>query len=145
MQKTQGVQLGKTGKELVQFLEDNADAFENQRYMKYHEADEAVELKHQLSDISIQINDIEIEKKEQMEVYKDLLKPLFDKKSSLLTEIKDGAKWIEEGVFKFVDHDTNEVGYYSNQGQLISSRPVRPDEKQRNIFKTSKYEVKEAI
>jgi hypothetical protein len=143
MQKTLGGHL--SGQDLLDYLESNSMAVENMRYFKAHEADEGVQLRSELSDVSIKIFDIELEQKDIVEEFKYRLKPLKNTKTDLLLEIKENGKFVEEGLYKMIEYATNEVGYYNKDGHLVSTRPMRPEEKQRNIFKNEKYEVREAI
>lgn len=62
-------------KERWQFLKDNADAIEMIGYTHRFNPDELAQKKESLAEVSITINDIEIEKKEAMEEFKERLKP----------------------------------------------------------------------
>lgn len=143
MQKTIGGEL--FGQELQDYLHSNSDAVENMRYFQAHEADEGTQLRAELATESIALNDIEMDKKDSDETFKYLMKPLKTKISALLSEIRENGKFVEENLFKMVDLVGGEVGYYNKHGHLVHSRPIRPDEKQGNIFKTDKYIVREAI
>ena len=59
-----------------QFLQDNADAVEKIGYTHRFTPEELAQKKETLAEVSITINDIEIEKKEAMEEFKERLKPL---------------------------------------------------------------------
>ena len=75
-------------KDRWQFLQDNADAVEEIGYTHRFTPDELAQKKESLAETSIQINDIEIEKKEAMEAFKAELKPLNERKQELLENIK---------------------------------------------------------
>lgn len=49
------------GKQRESFLKDNCDAVENKGYMKPYTTDQLVEMKENLAEASISLNDIEIE------------------------------------------------------------------------------------
>lgn len=78
-------------KDRWQFLQDNADAVEEIGYTHRFTPDELAQKKESLAETSIQINDIEIEKKEAMEAFKAELKPLNERKQELLENIKKGS------------------------------------------------------
>ena len=61
---------------IINNLQDNADAVEEIGYTHRFTPDELAQKKESLAETSIQINDIEIEKKEAMEAFKAELKPL---------------------------------------------------------------------
>lgn len=72
-------------KERWQFLQDNADAIEKIGYTHRFTPDELAQKKEVLAEVSISINDIEVEKKEAMQEFKERLKPLNEEKQELLT------------------------------------------------------------
>ena len=112
-------------KDRWQFLQDNADAVEEIGYTHRFTPDET----------SIQINDIEIEKKEAMEAFKAELKPLNERKQELLENIKKGSEYVEhEECVKILYHEEKMAGYYNKLGELVYSRPIMPQEMQRTIF-----------
>lgn len=120
--------------ERLTMLQDNCDAVERQSYMKQFSHEEILLMKDRLSEVSIDLNDIDIEKKSAMEVFKLKEKPLKNERSELLGNIKRKAIDVTEDCFKFVDHENQEVGYYNSLGDLVFSRPLMPSEKQKTIF-----------
>lgn len=114
-------------------LEDNCDKIEEVGYMKPFTPDQLLDMKDKLSNVSIEINDIECEKKAQNEIFKAQLKPLAEERSKLLGNIRNKAEHVKGECFKFVDQEAGEVGYYSPEGFLIESRPIRQEERQMTI------------
>lgn len=122
-------------KDRWQFLQDNADAVEEIGYTHRFTPDELAQKKESLAETSIKINDIEIEKKEVMDGYKEQLKPLNEEKQELLDNIKKGSEYREhEECVKILDHDEKLAGYYNKLGELVYSRPIMPQEMQKTIF-----------
>ena len=118
-----------------QFLQDNADSVEEIGYMHRFTPEELAQKKEELAETSISINDIEIEKKEVMEEFKERLKPLNETKVELLDNIKKGSEFIEsEECAKILYHDEKMAGYYNRLGELVYSRPIMPQEMQKTIF-----------
>lgn len=78
-----------------QFLQDNADAVEKIGYTHRFTPEELAQKKETLAEVSITINDIEIEKKEAMDEFKERLKPLNEEKQELLDHIKRGSEFVE--------------------------------------------------
>ena len=122
----------------IDFLKTNCDAVEKKGYMKRYTPDQLQQMKEELSEIAIEINDIEEEKKEVMEAFKSKLQPLNEDKKNLLSGLKNKAKYISEECFKFIDIEEREVGFYNEDGDLIESRPAYADELQRNIFQMNR-------
>ena len=124
-------------KKRIAFLTDNCDSIEEKGYMKRFTPEQLLQMKEELSETAIAINDIEEEKKAKMELFKMRLKPLVEDRSSLLKGLKMKSEHVIERCFKFIDPETREVGFYNENGDLIESRPAYGDELQGNIFKVS--------
>ncbi len=119
-----------------QMLADNADKVEEVGYMKAFSPDEMETMKDRLSKIVIDINDIEEEKKAANEEFKLRKEPLETEKQELLANIKSKSEYVTEDCYKFCDQEEVLVGYYNAKGELVDSRPMRPDERQKTIFQT---------
>lgn len=118
-----------------QFLQDNADAIEEIGYTHRFSPSELAQKKESLSEVSIKINDIEINKKEAMNDFKEQLKPLNDTKAELLDNIKQGVEFVpKEECAKILYHDEKMVGYYNKLGELVYSRTIMPQEMQKTVF-----------
>lgn len=122
--------------ERMRFLSDNCDAVEQKGYMKRFTPEQMLKMKEDLSEISININEIEIQKKETVKEFSDTLKPLIEEKKEILKGLKNKSEHVMERCFKFIDENTREVGFYNEDGELIESRPAYADELQGNIFQT---------
>lgn len=128
MQKVLGQEY--SGIARKQFLRDNCDKVEEIGYMKQFSAQEILDMKEDLSEVSISLNDLEIRKKELMDQIKEEMKPLQEQKKSLLTNIKQKAVFVTEDCFKFVDQDEKRAAYFNAEGVNIQERPLRSDEYQ---------------
>lgn len=118
----------------AQMLSDNAESIEEIGYMKSFTEEEILSMKDDLAEVSIDINEIEIEKKQVTSEFKLKLKPLNDQKKATLTKIKNKAEFVKEECYKFIDHEEQMVTYYNRLGQVVEFRRIRPDEKQLKIF-----------
>ena len=122
-------------KDRWQFLRDNADAVEEVGYTRRFTPEELAQKKEELAEVSIQINDIELEKKEAMETFKERLKPLNEEKQELLDHIKKGSEYRSgEECAKILYHEERMAGFYNRLGELVYSRPIMPQEMQRTTF-----------
>ena len=116
-----------------QFLQ--ADAVEKIGYTHRFTPEELAQKKETLAEVSITINDIEIEKKEAMEEFKERLKPLNEEKQELLDHIKRGSEFVEnEECAKILYHEEKMAGFYNKLGELVYSRPIMPQEMQKTVF-----------
>lgn len=117
------------------FLKDNADAVEKIGYTHRFSPEELAQKKEDLAEISIEIDDIEEEKKVVMNSYKERLKPLAEEKKDLLDKIKRGSEFVEdEECVKILYHEEKMAGFYNKLGELVYSRPIMPQEMQRTVF-----------
>lgn len=116
------------------YLKDNCDRLEPVTYMKTFDDIEIVGFKDELSEKSIEIDGLEERKKEENKLINEQLKPLKSERAKLLRNIRTKAEEVREDCFMFIDQDSRMVGFYNAKGQLVSSRPIRPQEMQTTIF-----------
>ena len=119
--------------ERASFLEDNCDAVEEVTYSRAFEPEELALKREQLTDASIKIADIEEEKKEVMDGFKERLKPLQEQKAEAIKALRDKSQAVTEKCYKFLDEETKMVGFYNKEGNLVSSRPAFQRELQKTI------------
>ena len=137
MEKTLGKEF-KDQKDRVGFLQDNCDKIEERGYMKHFSHEELARKKEALSEVTIELREIEIRKKEAAAIFKAEAEPLKEELGILISEIKAKAVFVKERCFKFTDHSTRTVGFYNQDGDLIEQRPMYADEMQTTIFNIAK-------
>jgi hypothetical protein len=123
-----------TTAERVEFLKNNCDKIEELGYMRKFSADEIAQMKTELSTVAIKLNDIAEEKKAVTKEFSEQMKPLNVERVDLLKNIKHGSEFVEENCYKFFFEEERMVGYYNNDGELVSSRPALPEEMQKTTF-----------
>jgi len=133
MKKTLGKELPE-GIQRTNFLKDNCDAVEEKGYMKPYTSEELQGHKENLANVSIEIAEIEAEKKAQDAYYKGQLQPLMEQRTRMVSNIKSKSEYVKEICYKFVDQEAKETGFYNEDGDLIESRPTTADELQPTIF-----------
>lgn len=116
------------------FLKDNCDACEQKGYMKPYTPEELQGHKEKLANVSIEIAEIEAEKKQVEADFKGRLKPLKESRAIMVSNIKSKSEYVSEICYRFTDQETKETGYYNKEGILIECRPATADELQPNIF-----------
>lgn len=119
--------------ERKQFLEDNCDAVQEVTYSRAFEPEELALQREQLTDAAIKIADIEEEKKEVMDGFKERLKPLQAQKDEAIKALRDKSRTVTEKCYKFLDEETKMVGFYNKEGNLVSSRPAFAKELEKTI------------
>lgn len=124
---------GYTDEQREQMLEDNCDAIVNEKYTKRFTGTERNERRKRNAEIDLELAIIAEEEKEMKAQIKARKEPLLEEKSKLLEEIKMNGKYVEGRVFKFVDREAKEVGFYDTDGYLVEQRRMTNADKQINL------------
>jgi hypothetical protein len=115
-------------------LKSQCDAVEETGYTRRFTPDELNQRKEELADVSISISEIEAEKKLADADFKYRRKPHDERKTVLLEQLKNKSEFVRENCYKFIDHDERLALFYNSDGELVSSRPIMPQEMQKTIF-----------
>ena len=121
---------GKTQAERIQILRDNAYKISEETYYKNLTEDELSERKDLYSSKAIDVNKLENDLKDLKDEYSAEIKPLKKEMSGILLEVKMQSQQVTEEVYQIADYDENYMGTYNAEGELISQRPLRKDERQ---------------
>ena len=120
--------------ERAQFLEDNCDAVEDVTYSRAFAPEELALRREQLTDVSIEIADIEDEKKKVMDEFKKQLEPLNEVKKGVIKALREKSQTVTEKCYKFIDEESRMVGFYNKEGNLVNSRPAFQKELEKTIY-----------
>lgn len=126
------------GEARVNALDANSDAIEEITYTRRFSPDELADMRSRLADNSIEESDIEARKKEEIDRFKDQLKPIQKAKTTLLSKLKTKTEQVTESCYKMINREERLVGYYNSDGELVSARPLNALEMQKTIFEVSK-------
>ncbi len=118
----------------AQLIEDNCDEMEVVTYTSDFSDTGMDEMRKELGEIDIEINDKDEAKKAYMQQLRDELKPLKERKKELLSDIKRGYQEITEKCYKFIDRENGVIEIYNRQGELVKTRPIGAKEQQRTIM-----------
>lgn len=125
-------------KQRKMLLEQNCDKTEQTKYLKPLSIDEMDIRREQLTENAIKLSEIEDEKKEITKEFKDKTEPLVSANKILLQELKTRQTQVDGVLYYMADHENGMMEVYDENGEMISSRRLRPDEKQGTIFKLGK-------
>lgn len=131
-----------TQKERTMVLQESAAKVEQTTYQKTLSADELAARREDLADDCIKLNQFEDELKEVKDGFKDKMDPLKLANKLRLTEIKTKQSTVDGTLYHIANHDAGMMETYDNEGLLVSSRRLRPEEKQGTIFSLGKTESK---
>lgn len=127
-----------TAKERLMVLQENAAKIEKTTYQKTLTPDEIATRLEDLGDNCIKLSQIDDEKKEVMAEFKLRTDPLTITNKMLLTEIKTKQTTVDGTLYHMANHEDGFMETYDQEGMLIGTRRLRPEEKQGTIFSLGK-------
>lgn len=111
-------------------FESEAIGQEEASYMKPLSAEELAAERQRFADLAIQKAEIDDEFDKVKEDFKAKLKPLQLQISEALGNIKARGIWSKGLCYKIADYDNKLIHIVDDDGLLINSRMMRPDERQ---------------
>lgn len=119
--------------EKLRLLRDNCDEREETTYVKPLSQEELDIKRESLADNCIELARLDDELKEIKSDYKGKMDPMKDDNKTLCQQIKTRQEEATGQLFHFNNHDDGMRYTYDENGELVSSRRLRPDEKQKRI------------
>ena len=126
-----------SARERLNILEQNADGVEETTYQKPLTEEAMVEKKDVLTKNSIDLYDLDEQKKDAVKVFKEKIDPLRKINNKLLSEIRTGQETVTGKIFHLANFDDGMMETYDAEGFLIGSRRLKPNEKQGNLLKVA--------
>ena len=120
--------------EKIEMLSDNSDkTIEGFQFTKHLTPSEMDDYREEFAQTHIEISGLKAEIKSFNDIKKAEMQPYSLIINNLQKAIKERAIEVQETVYLFPDYDTNEMGYYNSDGDLVMSRRLKPEERQMNI------------
>lgn len=129
---------GMPKKDIKDNLQAMAHSIEEKSYYVNLSQDELDLRREKLTDNFIKASDLGNQIKETVKSLKAEQKPLLEENGKLLQTIKTKSEEIEGVLYHIDDQESGMMNSYDENGTFISSRRLRPDEKQSSIFSISK-------
>lgn len=120
--------------ERLRLLRDNCDDREETHYIKPLTPEELDVKREQLADNCIEQNRLEEELTEIKKDYKDKIDPIKTDNKILCQQIKTHQEEATGELYHIYNHDEGMRETYDEQGLFVSSRRLRPEEKQGKLF-----------
>jgi gas vesicle protein len=117
-----------------QILTDNADKIEESTYQKPLTPEELDLRRAQLSDKDIELADLEDEKKEMMAGIKQRMDAVKTVKKTLRAEVRTRQTTVTGKLYHVANHDNNMMESFDEEGNLVSSRRLLPNERQSRFY-----------
>lgn len=119
-----------SAEERLQILRNNADKIDNTTYEKELTDEELDAKREEFVDNSIAVSKLEDELAEKKKEFKNKIEPLKLVNRGLQHEVKTKKKEVRGQLFHMADHVNGMMETWDESGELVSSRRLRPDEKQ---------------
>ncbi|PWB01676.1 hypothetical protein C5O23_08995 [Duncaniella muris] len=120
--------------EREQVMRDNCDQILERSYTNKFDQDAINARRAEYANVGIQVAELEKQLAEIRAEYKGKIKPLVERMSGILEEIKSGGEWVTTDVFLFKDFESGMAAIYAPDGHLLEKRPLTPGEKQPTIM-----------
>jgi uncharacterized protein YaaN involved in tellurite resistance len=127
-----------SAEERKRILEENASSIDDATYQRPLTEDELVIKRESLADNYIKLNQEEDELKAIKDSFKKVMDPLKQANRELLNQIKTKQETVNGILYHLAQHEDGMMETYDQDGFLIGTRRLRPDEKQGNIFSLAK-------
>lgn len=127
-----------SAKERLILLQENASKVEQTTYQKTLTPEELAARREDLADDCIKLNQFEDELKDVKDDYKLKMDPLKAANKIRLTEIKTKQSTTDGTLYHIANYPESIMETYDSEGLFVSSRRLRPEEKQGNIFNLAK-------
>lgn len=114
-------------------LTEHCSSMEEANYFIDLSEEDLAERKHDLSENVVKLTDLKAELKEVTAEFKDKMKPLEVTQTDLLKQIRTRKQEINGKLYHIANHDNGMLETYTEDGNLYSSRRMRPDEKQGRV------------
>lgn len=108
----------------LQLLRDNAHAIVQRPVTLAFDDEKVAEMRVELESVSIQIKELEDELAALRADFKGRIKPLQERRSNILDELKIKGTYQIVDCFVFNDPDSGMKGIYNPHGKLIEQRPL---------------------
>ncbi len=118
----------------LQLLIDNCDDREKTSYMKDLTQDDIDVKNETISSNCIKVFRLEEELKEIKDSFKDRINPLKEETREFCKQVETRKEQVDGMLFHFADHEASIMNTYDERGEFVSSRRLRPEEKQARLF-----------
>ena len=117
----------------IEFIKNHYHSHENGSYHKSYSAEELQEKKDKFSTECMDLSDMESEFKDLVTEWKAKIKLQKAQKDMVMQAIRNRGEWLNGVTYLLADHDTGIMVTYDGEGNLLSSRKMKPGERQLRI------------
>lgn len=134
MAKSQSYMMEMSPEQRRSVLDDNCDSRKETQYYKKLSPDELDEKRESLTEKLIQVSEWKDDLKDIQDEYKDKIKPVESEMKGLLMEVKTKQALVDGILYEVADHDNGVMETFDQEGEFVSSRRLKPEEKQGKLY-----------
>lgn len=120
--------------EKLRILKDNADKIETGKYIVPLTPEQLDQKREQMVAAAITLSDLDDQLDEIKKGFKQRMDPLKVVHKELLYQVKNRQEQKEGELYLMADHEKSMMNVYDENGDLVFSRRLTPDEKQGTIL-----------
>lgn len=123
-----------TPEERLAKIKETADQVVDYNYKRPYSYEEVTEIRKKISDLCVQISDLERELASVKAQYKAEITPLEASREGLIGDLRSGGDYVDEDCYVFMDFNIGKAGLYNGEGILLSEKDITPEMSQSTIF-----------
>jgi hypothetical protein len=121
-------------KEKEQWLETHATKIEEGQYFRPYDGEDLNQGRADFTAKAIELTRIEAEFEEIKNNFKAKIKMAKAQRAILMQNLMQQGEWLDGKQYMFDDQEIGMMHLFDESGQIISSRRLRPEERQMNLF-----------
>jgi hypothetical protein len=118
----------------LQVLQDTSHLITETKYSKPLTEEDMAEAKNAVAENCIKLSDFNEELTKIKKEYKDKMAPFVEHNATLLMEIRTKQRIVAGIIYDIADYENNKMETYNSEGEQVSSRRLKPEEKQGKVF-----------
>ena len=115
-------------------IKETADQVVDHNYKRPYTEEEVTEIRKKVSDLCVQISDLERELASVKAQYKAAITPLEANREDLIGDLRSGGDYVDEKCYVFMDFNIDKAGLYNGDGILLNQKDITPEMSQSTIF-----------
>lgn len=115
-------------------IKETADQVVEHNYKRPYSEEEVTEIRKKISDLCVQISDLERELASVKAQYKAEITPLEASREDLIGDLRSGGDYVDEDCYVFMDFAIDKAGLYNGEGVLLNQKDITLEMSQSTIF-----------
>lgn len=118
----------------LEALRNSADQIVKHSYNKPYTDAQVAEIRKKISDLCIQLSDLDRELAAEKAHYKAIMTPLENDREKCIGDLRAGGEHVTEECFVYIFYNEGKAGLYTKDGILLNEMDITQDMEQATIF-----------